>query len=506
MRNKSNKKDYDLFLNIMSEAPGHFYWKDTEGICRGANNAQAIFLGYKSGKDLIGKTDFDFFSKKQAEFIRKIDKQVIKTQKEYCIEEVVTSREGVKTIFLSRKIPLYEPNTKKVIGIIGISLDITASKQAELAKQKFIMNMAHDLRTPLSGIIGIAGIQANKGTSSQDKEYGFWILNAGTQLLELLNAVLEVIATEHMEDLMRKDRIDLSLLAKELQNLIQPSIIAKNLKFEWVLDPNLPVIMNDQIKLKRILLNLLSNAIKFTNEGKVSLEINLLGIKDNQAKIEMCVSDTGIGIAKDELNKIFDRFYRAHPSYEAEYNGYGIGLFLVKKSVDLLEGQINVSSEEGKGSRFALLFNFPLAEDSDLPNSQQAEFLPHSGSNKLEGSVLVAEDNNLVSHVINKLLCDLGSHVVMVTNGEDALHVLKTQDFNWVLLDIGLPDLEGTEVARLYRQWEKENNKPYLPIFALTAHAEDEAIEKYKAMGIDRVLTKPFTEKDIKTIKKLIRK
>ncbi|WP_143549553.1 PAS domain-containing protein, partial [Rickettsiella grylli] len=153
---------YESLLNILAKAPGHIYWKDNKGIYQGSNDAQAIFLGYKTGKDLIGKTDFDLPWKKQAIYLKKIDEHVLETQKEYSIEEEVTSYDGKKAFFLSRKIPLYEPNTQKVIGIIGISLDITASKQAELAKQQFMMNMAHDLRTPLAGIIGIASIQANE--------------------------------------------------------------------------------------------------------------------------------------------------------------------------------------------------------------------------------------------------------------------------------------------------------------------------------------------------------
>lgn len=488
---------YENLLNILAKAPGHIYWKDAQGVYQGSNDAQAIFLGYKTGNDLIGKTDFDLPWKEQAIHLQQIDKQVMQTQKEYCIEEIVNNYKGVKTIFLSRKIPLYDPNNKKVIGIIGISLDITASKQAELAKQQFIMNMAHDLRTPLAGIIGISGIQADQGTSAQDKQYGLWILDASRQLLELLNAVLEVISTEHKEDLLTEDRIDLSFLTKELYDLMQPAVIAKNLKFEWILDSNLPFIIGDRIKLKRILLNLLSNAIKFTNEGKISLEINLLAIKNGQAKIEMYISDTGIGIAKDELDKIFDRFYRAHPSYQAVYSGYGIGLFLVKKAVELLNGIIKVTSQEEKGSCFTLVFNFPLAEKPIEPSDETSEqSMLQPEANKGIESVLVVEDNTLVLHAVKNILVNLGYEVTAVTEGKVALKILQSQSFAWVLLDIGLPDLEGTEVARLYRQWEQENNKPYLPIFAFTAHAEEKVKEKYKEVGIDHVLHKPFYRKE----------
>lgn len=414
MKNENNKKDYDLLVNIISEAPGHFYWKDAEGICRGANNAQAIFLGYKSGKDLIGKTGFDFYSKEQAEIIRKIDKQVMKTQKEYCIEEVVSNQEGVKTTFLSRKIPLYDPNTKEVIGIIGISLDITASKQAELAKQQFIMNMAHDLRTPLAGIIGLASIQADKKMNHQEQQqYGQWIRGASEQLLELLNAVLKVIDTEKMTDSIKAEPVHLPQLTKELQALMQPSIEAKKLEFELKLNALLPTIISDQIKLKRLLLNLLSNAVKFTKKGKISLEMSLLSVEERQAKIEIRVADTGIGIGKDKFDKIFDRFYCAHPSYEAEYTGYGIGLYLVKRTADLLGGKITVSSEEGKGSCFALEFIFPLAEENvdetGCVTLQPSHFETHSeGHNH---SVLVAEDNTLVLYVVKNLLVSLGYDV-----------------------------------------------------------------------------------------------
>ncbi|WP_339050249.1 ATP-binding protein [Rickettsiella endosymbiont of Xylota segnis] len=494
---------YENLLNILAKAPGHIYWKDTKGIYQGSNDAQAIFLGYNTGKDLIGKTDFDLPWREQAIHLQQIDNQVMETKKEYSIEEVVTSLAGVKTIFLSRKIPLYDPNNKKVIGIIGISLDITASKQAELAKQQFIMNMAHDLRTPLAGIIGIADIQANQGTSPQDKEYGLWILNASRQLLDLLNAVLKIIATEQIEDSIAEETVDLPVLMEELKDLIQPSIIAKKLKFECISDSSLPSIISDNILIKRILLNLLSNAIKFTNKGKISLEVNLLDIKDKRAKIEIQVKDTGIGIANDELDKIFDRFYRGHPSYQAEYKGYGIGLFLVKKALELLGGEIKVFSKEGKGSCFILIFNFPLAEENIKQTSPaiSQQSTPQPKADKRMGSVLVAEDNSLVLHAVKNILVNLGYEVTTVSEGKAALHALQSQSFDWVLLDIGLPDLEGTEVARLYRQWEQENNNPHLPIFALTAHKTAEVKKKCEIANIDYILNKPFTIKDVQIIK-----
>lgn len=500
---------YENLLNILAKAPGHIYWKDTKGIYQGSNNAQAIFLGYKTGKDLIGKTDFDLPWKEQANHLREIDSQVMKTQKEYCIEEIVNSQEGVETIFLSKKIPLYDLN-KKVIGVIGTSIDITESKQAELAKQQFIMNMAHDLRTPLSGIIGLSSLQATEGTNAEDRQHGQWIQGAGEQLLELLNFVLEVTAAEHQVESLAKDSFHFEQLSEELKSLMQPKVVTKGLDFQIKPDKNLPIISTDRIKLKRLLLNLLGNAVKFTEKGKVSLEINLLTIEKDKAKIEIHVSDTGIGIPQDKLDKIFDRFYRIHPSYKAQYTGYGIGLFLVKKAVELLNGEIKVSSEEGKGSCFTVLLTVSLAEEKPKKTifsiSQPLLYESNPETDEQNESVLVAEDNPLALHVAKNLLTNLGYKVTSVTDGKAALNALQTQCFQWGLLDIGLPGLTGIEVTNKFRQWEKKYNKPQLPLFALTAHAIEKVKSECEQAGFDYILNKPFTNKDVQIIKLFIKK
>jgi signal transduction histidine kinase/CheY-like chemotaxis protein len=424
---------------------------------------------------------------------------------EYQAEEVGLDLESKKAIYLSIKAPLKD-ELGNIEGLIGISIDITDRKQAEIAKQEFLMNMAHDLRTPLAGIIGLSSIQADSKMEPQEQqEYGQMIQGASEQLLELLNSVIEVTATEHQVEQLKKEPINLSQLSDELQTLMQPSLQSKGLQFRVKCDNNLPSIISDRIKLKRLLLNILSNAVKFTSQGEIGLEINLLAIENDQAKIEIQISDTGIGIAKDKLDKIFDRFYRAYPSYQGEYKGYGIGLYLVKKTVELLNGEIKVSSKEDIGSCFTLYFNFSVADqDPNKNKTALQEFKPvaHSELGKRKGMVLVAEDNELGLHAVKSILVKLGYEVTAATEGNAALHALQTQSFVWALLDIGLPDLSGTEVAQAYRQWEQANNKPHLPLFALTAHAEGTVSEKCKEAGIDYILKKPFTEKDVQVLEK----
>ena len=489
-------KVLETILNILD---CHVYWKNKQGHYLWCNKKLANVLGFKNENDIIGKTDYELFAPDLAKAVVTLDKAILNEGKEYQTEEIGFDSENRKAIYLSIKTPIKD-ELGSADGLIGISIDITAKKQSEIAKQEFLTNMAHDLRTPLSGIIGLSNIQSKEGANAVDRQHGQWIEGAGEQLLELLNSVLEVTAAEYQIESITKDTIHFQQFAEELQALMLPAVVAKELDFKVKLDAHLPLIITDRIKLKRLVLNLLANAIKFTKKGKVSLEIKLLSIEKNKSKVEILVTDTGIGIAEDKLDKIFDRFYRAHPSYKAEYTGYGIGLFLVKKTVELLGGEIKVSSEEGKGSCFTAIFSFPLAKGKILPSISQ-QLISKLEADKQTKSVLVTEDNSLVLHAVKNLLVSLGYEVTTVTDGKAALNALQTQDFHWGLLDIGLPGLTGTEVAKAYRQWEKEHNEIRVPLFALTAHAIDEVKEECEAVGFDYILNKPFTIKDVQTIK-----
>lgn len=370
MDNKNMRINTQLFERIIKDLPNYIFVKDLDLIYKLCNQnfVEAI------GGDPIGKSDFELpWDKSSAGLYQEEDRYILSTGKSILNKEVPMILLNEEKCLSVSKAPLYDDN-EQIVGILGVYVDITEKKKAEKiiiqakiaaeaankAKTEFIMNMSHDIRTPLSGILGLSSIQANEGASEEDRKLGKWVHGAGEQLLELLNSVIEVTAAEYPSGRIKKEKIDLVKLAEELEILMQPTIQSKKLIFQLKFDPYLPIIISDKVKLKTILLNLLSNAIKFTKKGNINLEINLLVITSEHAKIEIRITDTGIGIAKDKLDKIFDRFYRAHPSYKAEYAGYGIGLFLVKQALELLSGEIKVSSVEGKGSCFTLEFNFPL--------------------------------------------------------------------------------------------------------------------------------------------------
>lgn len=489
---------------ILQNLPASIYWKNREGIYLGQNDyAKKNMHALGFTKKVLGHTDYDIFPIEIADGFRESDLAVLAGHN-LTTEEIITLFDGKKLIFLSTKIPLPD-KSKNIIGILGISIDITKQKQAHIAKQEFMKNMAHDLRTPLTGIQGLAQLQ-EMGLESleKSKEYGQMIHSAGNELLALLNAVIQVIDTEHMADPVKIEPFNLTELANELQALITPAIYTKRLQFKLKLDENLPIILSDRIKLKRILLNILSNAIKFTKKGEINLNIKLIGLKNKFATIEINISDTGIGIAEKNIDKIFERFYRVNPSYLAEYKGYGIGLYLVKETLNLLGGKIQVKSEEGKGSCFILHFNFPFTHKK--PNKNKPSLASYSKIKKKIGPVLVAEDNALALHVVESLLKRAGYKVIVKMNGKAVLEALKKLRVAWVLLDIGLPELKGTEVCKQYRQWEKENNRPHLPIFVLTGHEVEEVTKECNEAGIDLIFTKPFTNETINEIELFLNK
>lgn len=491
---------------IINLIPGHVYWKNRTGVYQGCNENMAKRLKLISNSEIIGKTVFELIPEHK-ELARKTsqeDERIMVVNQRKDFEEEGLDAQGNLAMFMTSKVLLRDLEGK-VKGLIGISFDITKQKQAHIAKQEFLKNMAHDIRTPLSGVIGLAQIQ-QMGLESleESKEYGQMIYETGNQLLELLNTVIKTIDTEHMTDPVKMEPLDLSGLARELHALMEPSVYTKGLKFILDIDKALPIILSDRIKLKRVLLNILSNAVKFTKAGEINFIITLLVIENNSAKVEIRITDTGIGIAKENLGKIFDRFYRAHPSYLAEYSGYGISLYLAKETLDLLGGDINVESEEGKGSCFTLHFTFPLANK----NLSKIETVLES-SKKIQartGSVLVAEDNAIVLRVVKNQLEKAGYEVIATMDGKAALEALKMNSVVWALLDIGLPELRGTEACKQYRKWEKENGRPYLPVFALTGHSVSEVEKECNEAGIDKIFVKPLNDKIIQEIELFVNK
>lgn len=378
---------------VIENLPGSIYWKDKNGVYLGRNTysqekMQSSNLESNNGRDVvIGKTDYEFFSKEVADQYRKHDLEVMQTQTELSLEEPITLPNGKTIIQLSTKKPLYNEQGE-IDGIVGNTVDITylkkieaelrqakeKSEQANLIKTEFMRNMEHDIRTPFCGVWGIANYLWERETDLQKKEYLNDITLCAKELLDYCNGILDF------------SKIELGMLAIldkkfSLEDLINSAIMiempaAKQKKLELIkkYDKNIPsILIGDRYRLSRTLINLLSNAIKFTEEGYVALEIALINKTDRTVLIRFIVKDTGIGIPDEKKEYIFEKFSRLSPSNQGFYKGIGLGLRIVKQFMHEMNGEIDLISEIGKGTQFVCTIPFKSPLTNDFVEPEQRE-------------------------------------------------------------------------------------------------------------------------------------
>ncbi len=517
------------FDDLISYAPGLFYWKDANSVYQGCNDEFARLAGLASRFDVVGKTDHDLHWKDRAAEYIETDKQVIKAGKaDLGREEVIGTANGHTITALTNKVPLLD-NANQVIGVLGITVDITKQKEIEkdlkvankklgmesLAKTEFIANMSHDVKTPLSGIIGLAEVLKPQVLPLQ-REYIEDIYNSGKHLMTFFENCIELSKLDSGSILLSKEIFALKPLLKELEVLFQSSVRAKSLNLHIDYDEKIPQrFFASRVMLYRILLNLLSNAIKFTKEGSVSIYVQLSqNSLPNQVILKLIIADTGIGIAKDKQQIIFERFSRLTPSYQGIYEGSGIGLYIVKQFVTAMSGEIHCKSEEGKGSQFMVVLplQIPLLEESEYETGKEffpivtpilksqsthvSKLIPQTShkTNVIMSKppkILLVEDHVVAQKATTSVLNACGCEVEIADCGNQAITLFNPNKYAMIFLDIGLPDMKGYQVAKEFRRIE-ENISCRVPIFGLSAHAAQEEQQLSKDAGMDGMLSKPL--------------
>jgi PAS domain S-box-containing protein len=528
----------DFVSDLLKQLPLHIFWKDKKGTYLGCNDVFAQSLGYSSSEEITGKTDYELpASLDESKKYREDDREIIELRKSRLnIEESQTLSDGQQVVLLTSKVPLLD-RKNEVIGILGIYIDITERKEMEealriakekaedanLAKTEFIANMSHDIRTPMSGVIGMAKILEEEGDTEKDREYGHVIHTSSERLLLLLNDILEVISAEETrKEHLKFETFSLQERITHLHELMLPNIQHDQIKLMVNICPEVPdYIVSDRVKLDRILLNLASNALKFTEEGEIRIEIRLLSKHLNSIVIEISIIDTGIGISTDQLNKIFERFYRVSPSYENKHGGHGIGLFIVQKYVDLFGGKITVESKFGEGTTFKVVIPVKLGKKEDAKwksesnmDSQldslsikvcqvtkplQKEKLEITDLSQTAFRGLLIEDDAVARLIAKTVLEDAGIEVDDVDNAEDGFKNVIEKRYDLIVTDIGLPGMNGNQFTEMTRFWEKLTKHDPIPIIGLTAHANCQAISK-KSAGMNDILTKPVDHAKIKQV------
>ncbi|MDP3561818.1 MAG: ATP-binding protein [Legionellaceae bacterium] len=359
----------NLLKSLINHIPHAVFWKDTNHIFQGCNKEFAEQFGYESPDNIIGKSDYDFSFSPDAIQKYHLDEEEILTTgiAKLNYEEIQHQSDGTIKILFVSKVPVYD-DKDQISGILGIYTDITERKNKEIqlkiakaaaeaanhAKIQFIANMSHDIRTPLTGIIGLSTILAQAEENPLLKQYSHDIHDCGKQLLNMLNSILDMASADQMNERdIVNESFELKKCIQDIVDIEKPTATFKKLNLLTYIDPALPMyLINDQTKIHRILLNLLSNAVKFTFDGSITISVQLIKLSIDKAIIRFSIIDTGIGIPVELQHQIFDRFFRASPSYKGQYAGHGVGLQIAQSYANLLKSEIKLTSQEGKGTIF----------------------------------------------------------------------------------------------------------------------------------------------------------
>jgi PAS domain S-box-containing protein len=362
------------------------------------------------------------------------------------------------------------------------------AENAVKAKQQFLSNMSHEIRTPMNAIIGFTKVLLKTELTAKQKEYLMAIKMSGDSLIVLINDILDLAKVDAGKMKFEQIPFKMALSISAMLHLFEPKIQEKNLTLIKKYDSRIPeVLIGDPVRLHQIILNLVSNAVKFTTHGNITVSVNLLKDDDKRVTIEFAVSDTGIGIAAEKIDTIFENFQQAYSGTSRLYGGTGLGLAIVKQLVEPQGGTINVKSIVNEGSTFSFILSF-------LKTNVDTEFETESIELDLDIvglRILVVEDIVLNQLLMKTVLEDFGFVSDIAADGKIAIEKLETNAYDAILMDLQMPIMNGFKATEHIRKIMKSD----IPIIALTADVTTVDLAKCKAAGMNDYIAKPVNER-----------
>jgi PAS domain S-box-containing protein len=372
----------------------------------------------------------------------------------------------------------------------------SSAESANRAKGEFLTTMSHEMRTPMNAILGMADMLSESSLDEKQRDYVCIFQNAGASLLDLINDILDLSKVESGQVKLESIAFDLADFLQRIVEMMAPRAQGRGLELRLEFQPEVPVqLVGDSSRLRQILINLVGNALKFTERGSVTLRVE----PDPEAGAEwlrFSVVDTGIGIASDQTELIFERFAQADSSTTRKYGGSGLGLAISKGLVELMGGRIGCTSDVGKGSTFFVAVPLGIWNETEIPEAikpSPTAIVPvrQVGQGPVY-RILIAEDSEFNILLLRAFLQDSGFELDVAVNGRIAVEKVHSGRPDLVIMDMQMPVMDGLDATRAIRQWEAETQASPIPIIALTAHAAQEAAARSREAGCTEHFTKPI--------------